>query len=205
MCEGLENVYIQLPTFAFWKDVNSVYLGCNWSFAQAAKLNSPSEIKGLTDYDFDWRDRFADLYQEGDKSVLDDIPLINVIEPQVRIDNKIINILVNKTCLYDPKGQKIGVIGNYIEMTNLKYQGQFNRLANNIPLTEKQAECLFLLVKGMSTKQISSKLDTSIRTIEHRIEDLKSKFQCFNKQELIERAWKLDFIRKRVYEELQEE
>ena len=44
-----------MPAFVFWKDRNSVYLGCNYLFAANAGLNSPQMIVGLTDLDLPWK------------------------------------------------------------------------------------------------------------------------------------------------------
>ncbi|MEL6333454.1 MAG: hypothetical protein AAFQ76_12780, partial [Cyanobacteria bacterium J06626_26] len=44
-----------IPEAAFWKDRNSVYLGCNQHFSQAAGLASPEEIIGKTDFDLPWQ------------------------------------------------------------------------------------------------------------------------------------------------------
>ncbi|MFM7572909.1 MAG: GAF domain-containing protein [Snowella sp.] len=48
----LQTVLDTFPLSVFWKDCQSVYLGCNQNFAQGANLTSTSEIVGKNDYDF---------------------------------------------------------------------------------------------------------------------------------------------------------
>lgn len=59
---------------------------------------------------------------------------------------------------------------------------------NNIHLTKREIECLRLVIRGKSAKEISIVLGVSNRTVEHRIEDIKSKFQAAKKSELIDKA-----------------
>ncbi|PAX47624.1 PAS domain-containing protein, partial [Brunnivagina elsteri] len=44
-----------IPQHVFWKDSNSVFLGCNRNLAKVAGLNSPEDIIGKTDYDLPWK------------------------------------------------------------------------------------------------------------------------------------------------------
>jgi DNA-binding CsgD family transcriptional regulator len=55
-------------------------------------------------------------------------------------------------------------------------------------LSDRQLECLFLLMRGKTSKQIAAILELSPRTIETHIEDIKEKFNCQSKSELIEKA-----------------
>ena len=52
--------------YIFWKDKNSVFLGCNKAFALEANLSSPAEIIGKTDYDLPWSKEESDAYQADD-------------------------------------------------------------------------------------------------------------------------------------------
>lgn len=55
----------------------------------------------------------------------------------------------------------------------------------SVLLSNRQAQCADLLLKGMTSKQIGRALDLSPRTIEGYIEDMKIKLQCQNKASLI--------------------
>ena len=67
--EFLRLVIDNIPEAAFWKDRNSVYLGCNQHFAKFAGLNSPLEIIGKTDYDLPWKPEETEWYRECDRII----------------------------------------------------------------------------------------------------------------------------------------
>ena len=52
-------------------------------------------------------------------------------------------------------------------------------------LTNRQRECIYLLIQGKPTKIIASELNISIRTLEDHLRDIKIRLHCKNKTELI--------------------
>ena len=60
--ELLANVISNIPHFVFWKDRNSVYLGCNENFARVAGVGCSENIAGKTDYDLAWKEGNADFF-----------------------------------------------------------------------------------------------------------------------------------------------
>ena len=52
-------------------------------------------------------------------------------------------------------------------------------------LTPREAQCLELVLKGMSSKEIGLQLDISYRTAERHIENIKIKYGCKNRASLI--------------------
>lgn len=71
-------------------------------------------------------------------------------------------------------------------------QLNFNSKMLNQPtkqlLTNRQLQCLRLLINGQTAKQISEKLHLSIRTVEHYLEAIKHKLDCHSRAELIIKA-----------------
>lgn len=55
-------------------------------------------------------------------------------------------------------------------------------------LSQRQSECLFLLLRGKTAKDIAKALNLSPRTVEAYIEQLKYKLSCTTKQDLIEKS-----------------
>lgn len=43
----LENVMSKIPYYIFWKDVHSVYLGCNKKFAELIGKKYPKDVIGV--------------------------------------------------------------------------------------------------------------------------------------------------------------
>ncbi|MGZ7047920.1 MAG: PAS domain-containing sensor histidine kinase, partial [Methanobacterium sp.] len=118
----LENVLENFPGIVFWKDRNSVYLGCNKNFSSRAGLAKPSEIIGKSDYDQElpWK-KEAELYRADDLQVIEsEIPKLNIIETMRQIDGHVAWFDTNKVPLHDPDGNVIGVLGTSNDITERK-------------------------------------------------------------------------------------
>jgi PAS domain S-box-containing protein len=117
----LQLVMDTLPEAIFWKDRNSVYLGCNKNFAEDAGVGSPKNIVGKTDYDLAWHKSEADFFRECDRRVmLADHAELGIIEPQKQGDGKQAWLETNKAPLHDVNGRVIGVLGTYQDITERK-------------------------------------------------------------------------------------
>ncbi|MBL1175195.1 PAS domain S-box protein [Pantanalinema sp. GBBB05] len=121
----LQTVIDTFPLIVFWKDCNSVYLGCNQKSAQAAGLATPADIVGKTDYDMPWAETNAEAYRADDREVLDSgVAKLGIIETQVRADGSVIWIETNKLPLYNLNGEVIGLLGTYQDITDRKQAEQ---------------------------------------------------------------------------------
>jgi PAS domain S-box-containing protein len=117
----LETLLANVPASIFWKDRNSVFLGANKRFAQDAGLRSPDELIGKTDYDLAWRRQEADFYRQCDRKVMDSgQPLPNIEESQRQADGKEVHLLTNKVPLRDESGKVYGMLGIYMDISELK-------------------------------------------------------------------------------------
>lgn len=122
----LEKFYLKqlvdnLPEFLFWKDKNSVFLGCNKNFASMAGLSSPREIVGKTDYDLPWSKEESDSYRADDLQVIQSGQgKYNIEESQTNKFGEVTTLLTNKIPLYDQRGNISGIIGIYANITELK-------------------------------------------------------------------------------------
>lgn len=59
-----------------------------------------------------------------------------------------------------------------------------NEYYPNTTISEREMQCLFYTAGGRTAKEIAKLLDLSPRTVEHYIENLKSKFDCTTKVQL---------------------
>ena len=59
-----------VPQSIFWKDLNSMYLGCNQVFADNVGIDSPEGIIGKTDFDLTWPKKEAEAYRADDEFVM---------------------------------------------------------------------------------------------------------------------------------------
>ena len=135
----LELVLDTIPVRLFWKDLNSVFLGCNRLFAQDAGLRNPIEIVGTDDYRLGWKDQ-ADLYRQGDLEVITSRqPKLRYEEVQTTPDGQEIWLSTSKVPLLDINGEVIGVLGVYEDITQRKRQeAQLESLKDDLELKVEQ-------------------------------------------------------------------
>ncbi len=116
--ELLQLVLDNIPQYIFWKDRNSVYLGCNRNFAIIAGLNNPLEIVGKTDYDLPWKKEESDFFRECDARVMEtDTPEYHIIEPLLQADGTQSWVNTNKIPLHDAEGNVVGILGTFEDIT----------------------------------------------------------------------------------------
>lgn len=114
----LQQLIDHLPYSVFWKDRDTVFLGCNRSFAVEAGVAGPAEIIGKTDYDFAWTADQADFFRLCDKEVMESGEAsINIKEPKQRPDGTVATILTTKIPLYNEAGESTGLLGFYLDIT----------------------------------------------------------------------------------------
>ncbi|HEY9824366.1 MAG TPA: PAS domain S-box protein [Stenomitos sp.] len=115
----LQTVIDTFPLSVFWKDRNSVYLGCNQNFLLDAGCQSISDVIGKTDYDMPWGQTEADAYRADDQQVIaQNTPKLGIIEPQIQHDGQQIWLETSKLPLHNFEGQVIGVLGTYQNITH---------------------------------------------------------------------------------------
>lgn len=115
-----EKIIATVPVRVFWKDRDLVYLGCNAMFAQDAGYADPKDIVGKDDFGLAWRSE-AESYRADDRAVIEGgLPKLLFEETQTTPNGGKIVLLTSKTPLRDSKGEVIGVLGSYVDVTELK-------------------------------------------------------------------------------------
>lgn len=115
----LQHILDSLPQYIFWKDCDSVYLGCNQKFAEAGGLASTAEIVGKTDYDLPWKPEETAWFRECDRRVIDSgIAEYNILESQLQADGRERWLKTNKIPLRDLHGNLIGILGTYEDISD---------------------------------------------------------------------------------------
>ncbi len=110
-----------IPQAVFWKDRNSVYLGCNYNFARSAGVERPQDLIGKTDYELVWKPEEADFYRECDRRVMaTDTPELHIIEPNLQASGKQAWLDTNKVPLHDAEGRVIGILCTFEDITERK-------------------------------------------------------------------------------------
>lgn len=119
----LENAVRNLPQqYIFWKDINSVYIGCNDSYAKLLGLNSPDDIVGKSDLDIGWLPDgdSAELFRQGDLETMAGKSIINQEEWLSLPNGKKVLVLVNKGPIYDDNNNLLGILGIATDITEKK-------------------------------------------------------------------------------------
>lgn len=124
----LQQVLDTIPQAVFWKNTQSVYLGCNQNFARDAGFSSPQEVINKTDYDMVWAKEQADAFRLIDQQVMEgDTPQLNYVEPIQQPDGKQVWLETSKVPLHDANGKVIGLLGLYEDVTEHKTADQLLR------------------------------------------------------------------------------
>jgi PAS domain S-box-containing protein len=117
----LSQILNSIPQSIFWKNRDSVYLGCNKVFAQAVGLDGPESIVGKTDFDLPWPHQEARVYIADDREVMENAqPKLHIIEPLQQADGSRLWIDTTKVPLFDSAGKVYGVLGVYEDITKRK-------------------------------------------------------------------------------------
>lgn len=115
------NILSKLPTNVYWKNKDSVYMGCNDRLASALGLSSRHAIKGMTDFDFDWGvENAAEKFIAFDKDIISTGKALTTEDTFKEIDGNLVTVLTNKTPLKDDKGNIVGVLAISVDITEKK-------------------------------------------------------------------------------------
>jgi two-component system cell cycle sensor histidine kinase/response regulator CckA len=106
-----------LPQNVAYKDRNSVYISCNKNYARDLHI-FPDEIVGKTDYDF-FPPELAEKYRNDDRRVMESGE-VQVLEEHYHRDGKLNWVNTVKTPVLDQKGNVIGILLIFWDITNRK-------------------------------------------------------------------------------------
>ncbi len=116
----LQLVMDLIPQSIWWKDRDSKFLGCNRNFAQMARVETPENLIGKTDYDF-WTKEEADFFRLVDARVMaQNKAEYGIVEPARQQDGRVIWLETNKIPLHDEQGRVIGTLGTAQDISDRK-------------------------------------------------------------------------------------
>ncbi len=159
----------RVPHYLFWKDKNSVFLGCNQLFADSAKLRSPKDIIGKSDFDLPWSAAESLAYTIDDQEVMRSRQAKLNIEESQTIKGKQTTLLTSKVPIFDEHDEPLGVIGIYTDITKIK------ETQNELETQKKKAEAANI-AKSNFLATISHELRTPLNGILGTLEVMQKKY-----------------------------
>jgi rsbT co-antagonist protein RsbR len=147
-----------LPYVMFWKDTRSVFYGCNRACADAGGLERVEDIVGLTDLDMPWRE-LAEGYVADDKAVLaSGSAKLGILEQIRKSDGTVQWVETHKAPLRDEKGEVIGLVGWFHDVTDRKLAEEAAERAQQRALQEL-ATPLLPVADGVLVMPLIGKID----------------------------------------------
>lgn len=119
----LELVLATVPQGVFWKDRDSVILGCNHALVDMVGLGHPDQLIGTggPDDNGSFSEKQLDEFRSDDLRVMQTgQPMLDFEEKITRADGVTLNLLTSKVPLRDTDGTIIGVLGASIDITKRK-------------------------------------------------------------------------------------
>jgi hypothetical protein len=152
-----------MPGHAYWKNLDSVYMGCNLNMAKASGLDSPEDIIGKTDKDFSWGADFVNEFIKEDQKVINEVlPVISTYD--LLIDGSLRTFRTEKSPLTNENNEIFGILGFAIDIT-----------------AEKEAEELKLeLIEQENRNRLDGLLKNCINEISNNLNKLKLDYIRYN-------------------------
>ncbi|KST68604.1 PAS domain S-box protein [Mastigocoleus testarum] len=142
----LQLVIDNIPQSIFWKDCNSVYLGCNSNFARISGVEKPENIIGLTDNDLSWEDsqfNFSHKWERERQVLQTGFAQLNIVETQKQADGQEFWANTNTIPLRNTEEHVVGILGTYEDITKRKQAEESLQLIQ-FALNRVQ-DCVFLV------------------------------------------------------------
>ena len=133
----IEVLLAEIPTPVFFKDKDFRYMGCNHAFSEIMGVTS-DQIKGKTAYEL-WPDKDTGIHQDKDMELLKNTERL-IYEDKIQDKNGFSRpVIYFKNVFYDASNQVAGIVGAFLDITELKQVEEKIRKLNS-ELEERVAE-----------------------------------------------------------------
>mgnify|MGYP001250752465 CR=1 FL=1 len=209
LTQDVINVLNQLPGYISIKNSDSQFVWMNDRiYTDLLDMPAPKEFTLSTDYDYPW-ESYAELYRQQDQQVIKQ-NAIKVLGPAIDNCGRTVTFICEKRLANIEFDGLPCVINTSSIIENVKLSRWIKAIQpnhhlsnpirlldtphlniNDVKLTRRESECLFLLLQGYSARSMGDCLHISIRTVEKHLENLRQKLDCNNLRDVIELAYAL--------------
>lgn len=209
----------QMPGLLVVLDLNSKFIAANNTALSWTGFKHPSQMIGKTYYDMHCKaSEQHESFVEQDKAILKNNGHGKIFGLYCYDNDQWKIIMAEKYPLKNERNEIIALVSYISDLThsNIVDVSKFLNLTRNkqgsgpiaikqngflidgqhpdIVLSTRQSELMFFLLRGEPIKKIAAILNLSQRTLENYIDDLKHKFNCYTKSELISKAISMGYF-----------
>lgn len=150
-----------IPISVFWKDKDSVYLGCNKGFMKECGLDRETDVIGKTPYDLFNQKTAVHMVESDQRVVVTNQPLFNDLHSFLRPDNSVGWRETSKIPLHDGSGRAVGVLEVWRDVTEQRHA------EDHLKRTLEDMERFNQLMRGRERRTLELKSE-----INHLLEEL---------------------------------
>ncbi|WOD36970.1 PAS domain S-box protein [Nodosilinea sp. E11] len=186
----LQTVLNTVPLSVFWKDRQSVILGCNQAFATAAGFAEPADVLGKNNFDLGLPQAEAESYTADSLQVVTSgIARLGIEETITPAGSEPRWVETNKLPLRDGAGTIIGVVGTSQDITVRKQAEQTLRQQ-----TERETVLREITQRIRQSLDLRAILNTAVEQMQHTLQADRVAVYQFRPD------WSGDFIAESVHE-----
>lgn len=112
----LATMLATIPTAIFWKNCESIYMGCSSKFASDTGLGSAEQVIGKTDHDLPWHEHADELCRKDKQMINAKLTLSNFENTLVDLNGHTRTFNISTHPLKNNHGKIIGIFGVYREI-----------------------------------------------------------------------------------------
>ncbi|MBN2162424.1 MAG: PAS domain S-box protein [Pontiellaceae bacterium] len=149
----LQLIIDTIPMSIFWKDKDSIYLGCNRTFIQECQLQQIDNVVGKTPFDLFDTTIAPDIVERDQSVIQTNKPLMNYSESHTRPDGSLGRREISLIPLKDAQGGAVGVLGVWRDVT------EQNRAEERLKRTLDDMERFNQLMRGRERRTLELKAE----------------------------------------------
>lgn len=149
--EMLQLTMNTIPMSVFWKDKDSVYLGCNKSFCKECGFDTVEDVIGKTPFDFFDNETASKIVDQDQQVILKNEPELNFLHSYKRTGGEVGWRESNTIPLHNEHGQAVGILGMWRDVTDQ------NRAEERLKRTLEDMERFNQLMRGRELRTLELK------------------------------------------------